>query len=208
MLSLVIDTSYKSFLLAIYKDNEPLIINRKSNVLYHSDIAMNSLIQVFNDANIKIDDINNIIVCNGPGSFTGIRIGVTIAKVIANFKDVKLYSVDTLKATALSYKKKSNLITVLKGVKDEYYVSIFNNEKRTIKIFSEESLNKLIDTFEDYEVISVNESDKFKHIEIESKKLIENIKLLNIIKKPRDLNPLYIKKTQAEMDYINGKINK
>ena len=49
----------------------------------HSVVTMPSIRTILNNNNIDVKELNEIIVCNGPGSFTGSRIAVTIAKTMA-----------------------------------------------------------------------------------------------------------------------------
>ena len=48
-----------------------------------SRITLKRISEMFDEANLKPNDIDKIIVVNGPGSFTGIRVGITIAKTYA-----------------------------------------------------------------------------------------------------------------------------
>jgi len=59
---------------------------------------------MFDKNDIAKDEITKIIVVNGPGSFTGIRIGVTIAKVYAWTLKIDITTITSLEAMALSSK--------------------------------------------------------------------------------------------------------
>ena len=83
MISLFIDTSGIDVSIALIRDNNIVtkIVERIPNE--HSVYTTSYLDKVLNRANISPSDIDKILVVNGPGSFTGVRIGVTIAKVFA-----------------------------------------------------------------------------------------------------------------------------
>ena len=75
----------------------------------------------------KIDkkEVEKIIVINGPGSFTGIRIGLTIAKVYSYILNINVVCVSSLKALALSTSGEI-IISVLNARNDNYYVGIYD----------------------------------------------------------------------------------
>ena len=83
MYTLFIDTHFKNVNLCLYKDAK--IINKTTlkQVKSTSECTMPEIINLLTKSKIESINISNIIVCNGPGSFTGVRIGVTIAKIYA-----------------------------------------------------------------------------------------------------------------------------
>ena len=80
MYQLFIDTHGEIIILALYKNGDVLEVLKKQSNQSHSVYVINMIIELLNKNNITKNDINELYVVNGPGSFTGIRIGVTIAK--------------------------------------------------------------------------------------------------------------------------------
>ena len=80
MMTLFIDTSFSDVSIAILKDNK--ILSQKIDNLHmeHSKYVVKYIKECLEESKIDANQIDNIMVCIGPGSFTGIRIGVTIAK--------------------------------------------------------------------------------------------------------------------------------
>jgi tRNA threonylcarbamoyladenosine biosynthesis protein TsaB len=79
--------------------------------------------------NISIDDIGKIICVNGPGSFTGIRIGLTIAKTLAWAKNIPIIPISSLEAMALSSDGNYNyVVPAIDARRDYLYASIYDNE--------------------------------------------------------------------------------
>ena len=103
---LYLDTS-SSFLYAGLVFDEKLIdqINERLDKDL-SKLALSKISKMFIENNITPDEINKIIVVNGPGSFTGVRIGLTIAKTFAWAKQIPIIPISSLEAMALSYEEK------------------------------------------------------------------------------------------------------
>ena len=80
MYTLLIDTHMTNVTIIVYKDGK--ILKRKDieSKQSHSIITLPLLKSILNEINIDIKNIDEVAVVNGPGSFTGVRIGVTIAK--------------------------------------------------------------------------------------------------------------------------------
>lgn len=99
MYSLLIDTHDKDVLLALYENGKIRDKIEKESKMRHSEITMPSLVELINRNGLRISDIDEILTVVGPGSFTGVRIGVVIAKTIAYLlkKPIKcITSVDLL----------------------------------------------------------------------------------------------------------------
>ncbi|MFZ5641976.1 MAG: tRNA (adenosine(37)-N6)-threonylcarbamoyltransferase complex dimerization subunit type 1 TsaB [Bacillota bacterium] len=109
----------------VHKDrilSERIINNRKT----HSGHLMPMIKAVIEEAGIKPSDINGIAVSSGPGSFTGLRIGMSTAKTLAQVWNLPVVGVSTLDALAYPLKGHSNLICpILNARKNEVYASVY-----------------------------------------------------------------------------------
>ena len=102
MISLFIDTSTNRLIIGIYKDKKELYLE---NIEVHNDLSskvLPHLKQILTDLKLNIKDIKEIYCVNGPGSFTGIRVGVTISKTLGLVLDSKIYPVSSLALMASS----------------------------------------------------------------------------------------------------------
>ena len=113
MYTLFIDTHYVKLHLVLFKDGKVLDEILKDGVK-HSEYFVNSLKELLEKNKITIDDLSGIIVVNGPGSFTGVRIGVVVAKMIGYCKHVPIKVISYLQAVSLKYGKEC-----LIGIKDK-----------------------------------------------------------------------------------------
>ncbi len=183
MYTLYIDTHFINLVVALIKD-DILIEEKVLESNKHSENTINLIKSVLDDNNITIDDIKEVIVINGPGSFTGVRIGVVIAKILGFTKNIKIKVITYLEALSLKYNE--DVIIGIKDrngafigefdrfhklAKDYYYLS--NAELKTCK-------EKII--FDD----SVNIDLVYKYL-----------KCKNAIN-PHMIKPLYVKKIEVD----------
>ena len=128
MINLFIDCSRKTLAIALLNDNGLIDSIETSSHGKHSNYLMSSLNNIFKDNNLKINDVDNIIVVNGPGSFTGIRVGVTVAKTLAWTLSKNLYEITTLDALK-THTNNDVVISVFYDKPNASYVGIYDNNK-------------------------------------------------------------------------------
>ena len=126
MYTLFIDTHFKDVKLGLYRDEELLKKCEVTEFPSTSQTVLPMIRRILKDINININDLGKIIVCNGPGSFTGIRIGVTIAKTIAYCLNIPIYTINFLQIAALN-NKGENTYAVLEN--NGYYKAKFQDDK-------------------------------------------------------------------------------
>lgn len=126
MKSLFIDTHDAEIIIALY-DNKTLVESSiKESMRNHSDYTMPMIKDILDKNNITVHDLDEIIVVNGPGSFTGVRLGVTIAKTLAYTLNIPIKAITSLEVYALSNSKETKkLVTIndVKGVFGALYTS-------------------------------------------------------------------------------------
>lgn len=100
MIWLGIDTSHTPLAVAVVKDGQVLAEYKSSVKVTHSIGTMPAIEELMKKANIKPSELNAIAVAKGPGSYTGVRIGVTIGKTLAWTLNIPIYSVSSLQVLA------------------------------------------------------------------------------------------------------------
>ena len=102
MITLYLDTTSSFLYTALIKSGETIaeIKEQLNNNL--SEYTLPRIEEMLKVKDISINEIEKIIVVNGPGSFTGIRIGLTIAKTLAWAKNIPIIPISSLEAMALS----------------------------------------------------------------------------------------------------------
>ena len=91
MISLFIDTSLEDVSIALVKEGKELSQIHEYIPGKHSIYVTKYISDILKNNNLSPDNVDEIIVVNGPGSFTGIRIGVTIAKMFAYIKKIRIF---------------------------------------------------------------------------------------------------------------------
>lgn len=127
MYTLFIDTHDRDLIIALYKDDEVISKKIKESLRNHSDFTMPLIKEILDENEIKVNDLGQIYVVNGPGSFTGVRIGVTIAKTLAYCLNIPIKTITSLEMYALGANIDDNKIVTIKDVKG-VFAGLFNNE--------------------------------------------------------------------------------
>lgn len=100
---LAIESSAKTASAAVFENNNLLSEVFINTGLTHSETLLPLADRALDEANIKIEDIEKFAVNVGPGSFTGIRIGVSLVKGLAYGKDNSVAPVSTLESIAYNF---------------------------------------------------------------------------------------------------------
>lgn len=100
MKTLCMDTSHRYLVLALIEDNQVIASHMEEAWKKQSETIFVELIKLMEEANWNVDDINEVVITRGPGSYTGIRIAMSIAKVLCSRKHIKLSTISTLQLYA------------------------------------------------------------------------------------------------------------
>ncbi len=181
MYSIYIDTHYIKLVMALYKD-EKLLWKKELESNKHSENTVSMLNDLLLENSITVNDIKEIIVVVGPGSFTGVRIGVVVAKILGFTKNIKIKPISYLEILSLNY---DGEVTV--GIKDRNgaFIGKFNNHEliEDYKYLS----NLELESYPD----SINFEDKVNY-----EKLIEHMRNISEVN-PHLLKPLYVKRLEV-----------
>ena len=133
MYILNIETATKNCSVALAKNGETILCKEISELGYsHAEKLHVFIEEICNESTIQLKDLQAIAVSKGPGSYTGLRIGVSAAKGFCYALDIPLISVDTLAvlaSQAVSIAKENDLIIpMIDARRMEVYSAIFNNK--------------------------------------------------------------------------------
>jgi tRNA threonylcarbamoyladenosine biosynthesis protein TsaB len=90
------DTSHVFLALGIIQDNAVIASFQEPCWKKQSEMIFPQLIGMMDSKGLRPEDIDSIVISSGPGSYTGVRIAMTIAKVFCSMRNVPLYTVPTL----------------------------------------------------------------------------------------------------------------
>ncbi|WP_156299214.1 tRNA (adenosine(37)-N6)-threonylcarbamoyltransferase complex dimerization subunit type 1 TsaB [Streptobacillus canis] len=223
MSTLIITTSTKLASLSIY-DKDNMLGNINVNVKRtHSSYIMDQISSLLSWTGTKIDDIKYVIVSVGPGSFTGVRIAISVIKGMFVGRDVKIYEVNEL--DALGYQGnmiyRDKVIAMIDSNKEKIYYGTYINGERVgellvskldevIVLAKKQGYRLIGDAVIAYDKkikengINIELSDMFLRInssifyKMFKEKKLKEVDLFNLV-------PDYLEKSQAEKEK-NGNI--
>ena len=213
---LAFDTSTEKFSISILKNNKIVLNLSKIINKTYSKFLIPILKKSLEKSKLDVKEINYILISLGPGSFTGVRIGIAAAKGLGMPHKINISGFNNMDILANSINdniKEKRIVTIIKSKKSDYYFQVFNSKKKPIKKISFFSINNLPSFFfnknivfsGDLDIELIKEIKKNKKIIFVYKRKISNASLLiNLIKKKqhvntiKSLNPLYVYKHYAK----------
>lgn len=147
---LSIESATTNCSVALAKDGNVIAVKELNAANYsHAENLHDFVQQVVDKANLKINQLDAISISKGPGSYTGLRIGVSAAKGLAFGIGIPLISIGTLEALALQLKIESGLIIpMLDARRMEAYTQVFSAEHNSITTVEASLLHE--DSFKTY----------------------------------------------------------
>lgn len=190
---LFIDTATANLVVAIIINNKITYIHNEYAGKNMSILAMPKIEEAFKTSKIKPNQIDKIFVSYGPGSFTGIRIGLTIAKVMASQLKIPVIPISTLEIMASTNTSAVNT-AIIDARRGYVYAGTYDQNLNNIKPDAHVLLKKVNSnsTF-----ISNDELPNCQKPSIDILKVINKHKNEEGIN-PHKLNPNYLKLTEAE----------
>lgn len=115
---------------AILEDFSPIKELTLNNGLTHSETLMPIIKQILDETNLKLHNMDLLVSDIGPGSFTGIRIGISTIKAFADSLGVKTIGINSLEALSYNVKTPSVICSLIDAKKNNVYSQIFENDEK------------------------------------------------------------------------------
>lgn len=150
---LSLDAASVSYSACVMRNGKITAYNYGNNSLTHSQTLLKSVKDVLERSELTIKDIDKIAITVGPGSFTGIKIGVATAKGLAFAYNTPCTAVSTQEALAYGVKLfEGKIVTVMDARRSQFYNAVFSSCNGVLERLtpdrqttSEEILNGLSD---------------------------------------------------------------
>jgi len=149
-LILNIETATKNCSVSISKEGKIIALKELNDGNYSHAEKLHGLIgQITLEANIELSHLKAIAISKGPGSYTGLRIGVSAVKGLCFALDIPMISVNTLQSLALSVSiEKGYKIPLLDARRMEVYSQVFSEKDEKIRDVHAEIIDS--DSFSDF----------------------------------------------------------
>ena len=195
MITVLLDSSNTNLSVGIAKDD--LLLDYISYEAWQrqSEYMIPELWKLLDKHHVKKEDIGEVIVANGPGSYTGVRIAITIAKVMATALDIKLYSVSSLRAQKDGGVPSICLINARSG---RSYIGVYQGNDILLRdcIMSNEEVLKYIEEHPTYSICG-----DVKYLGLEEKATNNMQEMLNLKGALAPVNPLSLKPVYMKEEY-------
>ena len=187
MYTVLLDSSNTNLSVGLARDN--LLLENISYEAWQqqSEYMIPELNKLLEKYNIKKEEISAVMVAKGPGSYTGVRIAITIAKTMAVALGCKLYAVSSLR---VQKDGKNPSICLINARSGRSYIGVYERNETLLKdqIMKNDEVLKYI---ADHPSSSV--CGDVKHLGLEVKETNNVLEMLNLKEALEDVNPLSLK---------------
>lgn len=192
MYTLILDSATKRLYCALLKDRKLLFEKYVSGKNDHAKYVVDVVNEALNENKITVDNLGELIVGIGPGSYTGVRMAVTVMKMFSTFKEIPLYKISTLKMMSSTFD--GITLSYIDARHGNVFASIYDtiNDRYLVEegIYVLDELKALIYEYEvNEDTYEVNPQFVLRH-----KEKVEN---------PDLLVPNYLRDTEAERNLKN-----
>lgn len=123
MITLCMDTSHTWLVVGLIKDDKVIGKVQEKCWKKQSEELFPKLIELMDSLQLVPEDIDQIVISKGPGSYTGVRIAMTVAKVFCAMRNLPIYTVSTL----LLYAGKRNCRVITDARGNRVYTGLFQD---------------------------------------------------------------------------------
>lgn len=129
---LALDTSNQTLSVAVMSDDQVLATTTVTTTKKHGAHLLPIIQNLMQTAKLKPAELNRVVVADGPGSYTGLRIGVTTAKTLADTLKIELVGVSSLATIAANIVNETQLVAVLfDGRNDNVFAGVYRIQNGT-----------------------------------------------------------------------------
>lgn len=212
MIILAISTSSNTCSVSLLEDNKCIKELNINNEKTHSEKLMPLIDELFTSVGLTLKDVNLIACDNGPGSFTGLRIGIATVKALAEVQGIPVIGCSSLDALSYNVQNSEYICSLIDARNNQVYCAIFNSNHDLISDYMADDINNLLQIFAKYNNITFVGDGFETHKDLLHQSAIydsiiysKNIGicaykkfLLGMATTPDLLSVMYLRKSQAE----------
>lgn len=197
MIKIILDTSNQYLVVALYKDDQCLGSIQELGSQRQSENTIPYLQRLLEENHIELLDVDEAVITIGPGSYTGVRVAMTIVKTLSVISDVKVKAISSLKA----YAGLNKCISVIDARSKKVFVCVYNEGKAMTNevLMSIDEFKEFRDKYKDYQVVGQAQVVGEENREVD---LVSNLYELSLLEKEIDnidaLVPRYLKDVEAK----------
>lgn len=150
MINLAISTSSNTCSVSLLEDYNCIKELNIKNEKTHSEKLMPLIDELFNSANLSLKDVNLISCDNGPGSFTGLRIGIATVKAFAEVQNIPVIACSSLDALSYNIQNAEHVCSLIDARNNQVYCAIYDNNHNLISDYMADDINNLLPIFANY----------------------------------------------------------
>lgn len=197
MLSLIMDTSNQYLLVALYQDGQCLDSIQELGSKRQSENAIPYLSSLLEKNHLELLDVDEMIITKGPGSYTGERVAMTIAKTLSVISPLRIKSISSLAA----YAGLKRCVSVIDARSHKVFVCAYDQGKALIEeqMINVDDFCEFMKDYQGYCVVGQSSVVGYENMNVD---LAENMYLLSQYVEPVEhvdaMVPCYLKDVEAK----------
>ena len=197
MLQLIMDTSNQYLIVALYEDDQCLSSLQEMGSKRQSENAIPYLQKLLEKHQKELLDIDEMVITLGPGSYTGERVALTIAKTLSVISSVHIKAISSLAA----YAGLQKCVSVIDARSQKVFVCAYENGQAVIpeQMIDIQQFPQFMQDYSDFQVVGQNEVVGYEPNTVDlAKNLHELAKQTSIVQNVDALVPHYLKDVEAK----------
>ncbi len=196
---LVIDTATDYLFIALLNNTKEIEFCYEKGKRDHSVKLLQEIERILQKHQLMVKDIDEIIVGVGPGSYTGLRIGVVVAKMFGWNNNIKVKTISSLALIASAYEGDKLIVPYIDARRGNAFLGVYKNDGKALKTVVDEQLTN-------YKLFLESITKPYEEIVFgkPSMKKILSSNLLNTVENIHELSPNYLRLTEAERNKLTS----
>ncbi len=197
MKTIIMDTSNTFLVIALYEDTQCIDKYQEEGNKRQSEYALTYLNQMLKKNNVNVLEVDEMIITIGPGSYTGQRVALTIAKTLAAISKIKIKAVSSLHA----YAGKNKAVSVIDARSKKVFVGVYDNNKNIAvdQMMLIDEFTAFKQQYDDYPVFGDSEIVGYDKVEVDlSENIYQAAKDAEYVENVDNLVPQYLKEVEAK----------